>query len=680
MNTDHGTAHNMTMNLRDMASARLRGSQTTGPILLAVTIGMGAGLTAVALRIAIENVQWLFQDVLGGWLSGWLGYAWTIPVIALGGILVGVISTYLAPETKGHGIPEVMYAVARLGGRIRARVALVKIVASAITIGSGGSAGREGPIVHIGSALGSSLAQWLRLSDRMITLAVACGAAGGVAATFNAPMAGVIFALEVIVRRFTVHYFGLVVISSAAALMVVRWLSGVGDYPKFEIMQNYSLTSVWDLFFFMVLGILAALMAHVFIRFLYRVEDITEKTPIPAAVKPAIGGALLGVLAMYTPHVMGSGYGTVEAALNNNLLGATLLLLCFAKIVGTVLTVGTGGSGGIFLPSLYTGAMLGGAYGKFLNRWVPEIVSSPGAYSLVGMAAFFAAAAHAPITSILVLIEMTDNYYIILPLMSATVMSTFVSRRISKDSIYTIKLTQRGIHISDSPEANLMDAVTVAEAMDRHVDSVSPDMPVAELIDAMRASRENGFLVLDDKQELLGIVTAHDIEAAILHRPTSEMLVKDIYTRNVVVCRPEQSLSSALTHFGAHSYGRLPVIDPNHPGRVIGVLRRQNIITACVNAQLRSDEMLARVDQYQDLSRRSAMVIETATVTSRAPLAGTHVRDAAFPAEATLGAIRRGNNTLVPRGSTLIQPGDELVLLTTQDHLDGVRQWLQERT
>lgn len=665
--------------IRDYLSLRLRESQTSGPILLAVIIGIGAGLTAVALGIAIESVKWFFQGQVGGWLSGRLGYAWPIPVVALGGLIVGFISTYLAPETKGHGIPEVMYAVARLGGRIRARVALVKIVASAITIGSGGSAGREGPIVHIGSALGSTLAQWLRLSDRMVTLAVACGAAGGVAATFNAPMAGVIFALEVIVRRFTAHYFGLVVISSASALMVVRVLAGGGDQPKFPLLHNYSLTSVWDLFFFVILGAMAALVAHAFIRLLYRVEDITEKTRVLAVIKPAIGGALTGAIAIWMPQVMGTGYEAIELALNNQLLAGTLVLLLFFKMIATSFTVGTGGSGGIFLPSLFMGAMLGGSYGSLLNAWFPEVVSSPGAYSLVGMSVMFASAAHAPITAILVLIEMTDNYYIIVPLMSATVMGTFISQRIHKDSIYTIKLTQRGIHIADVPEVNLMDAVTVEKAMSPP-DGVPPDMSVAALIDKMAATHENGFPVVNADNKLLGIVTARDVEDALLTRSLEDLKVSDVYTRPVAVCRPEQSLSAALSRFGAQGYGRIPVMDPHNPGRIIGVLNRQNIIAACVEAQLCSEEMAVKADEFRDISRKAAMVLESAVVDAGTPLDGVYVRDAHIPSECTLGAIRRANETVVPRGSTLIQSGDEIILLTTQDNQEYVSQWLREQT
>lgn len=666
--------------LRNSISTRLQTSQTTGPILMAALIGMGAGATALGLRYAVDFMQMLFQDYLGGALSSAVGYAWTIPVIALGGLIVGLISKHLAPETKGHGIPEVMLAVARHGGRIRPRVALVKIFAAAITIGSGGSAGREGPIVHIGSALGSSIAQWLRLSDRMITLAVACGAAGGIAATFNAPMAGVMFALEVIVRRFTAHYFGLVVISSATATMTMRWWSGIGDYPRFPLLHSYSLVSAWDLFFFVGLGALAALAAHAFVLCLHAIEHATEKIKLPEPLKPALGGLMVGIIAVWFPQIMGSGYETIEAALNNNIFGWTLLLLCAAKMIGTALTVGSGGSGGVFVPSLFIGAMLGGSYGTFLNRNWPEIVSSPGAYSLVGMSVVFAAAAHAPITGILVLIEMTDNYYIIVPLMSATVMGTFISQRISKDSMYTVKLTQRGIRITDAPEVNLMDAVTVGESMETVVDGVSPDMLVSDLIQKMRTTHETGFVVNDEEMNLIGVVTAHDVENAVLTKSPDELRVKDIYTRNVAVCRPEQTLSTALSQFGAHSYGRLPVIDPNHPKKVIGILKRQNVIASCVDARMRSDEMLARAEQYQDLSRRAAMVIESATVNSASPLAGIHVRDAAFPPESTLGAIRRGAETIVPRGSTLIQPGDEIVVLTTQDHQQTIRQWLDEHS
>ncbi len=669
----------ITNKARNYVSSRLRTSQTTGPILLAATIGMASGFIAIGLRLAIDWMQLLFQGYLGGWLSGALGYAWTIPVVALGGLLVGLISHYLAPETKGHGIPEVMLAVARHGGRIRARVAVVKFIAVAITLGAGGSAGRKGPIVYIGSALGSTIAQWLRLSDRMVILAVACGAAGGIAATFNAPMAGVIFALEVIVRRFTVHYFGLVVISSASATMVMRWLADVGDYMKAPLLQDYSLAGPWDLFFFVLLGALAALAAHAFIRSLHLVEYASNKARLPEAIKPAIGGALVGLIAIWTPEIMGSGYETIEAALNDNLLGVTLVLLCLAKMVGTALTVGSGGSGGVFVPSLFIGAMLGGAYGATLNNWWPGAVSSPIAYSMVGMSVLFAAAAHAPITGILVLIEMTDNYFIIVPLMSATVMGTFISQRISKDSMYTIKLTQRGIRIADAPEVNLMDAVTVEEAM-APVDGVPIDMPVSALIEKMAATHENGFPVVDAEQRLLGIVTARDVEDALLTRSLEDLTVRDVYTRPVAVCRPEQSLSAALSQFGAYAYGRIPVIDPHQPGKVIGVLNRHNIIAACVDAQQRSDEMLARAEHYQDMSRKSAMVIESGVIDAGALLANIYVRDAQIPQECVLGVIRRGSDTIVPRGSTLMQPGDEIIMLTTQDNQQFVIQWLREHT
>lgn len=668
------------LKFRKILSDKLRDSQTTGPILMAITIGVGAGCAAPGLRYAIDSIQFIFQEYLGGFLKSWIGIAWTLPVIALGGLAVGLLTKYLAPETKGHGVPEVMLAVARNGGRIRPRVALVKLIAAALTIGSGGSAGREGPIVHIGSALGSSIAQWLRLPDRMVILGAACGAAGGIAATFNAPMAGVMFALEVIVRRFTAHNFGLVVISSASATMTMRWWSGIGDYPKFPLLHHYSLVSPWDLFFFVILGAMAALAAHAFVNCLHAVEYAAEKIKIHESLKPALGGLLVGIIAIWAPQVMGTGYETIDAALNNTMLGWFLLVLFLAKMCATALTVGSGGSGGVFLPSLFIGAMLGGSYGSLLNTYFPGIVSSPGAYALVGMSVVFSAAAHAPITAILVLIEMTDNYYIIVPLMSATVMGTFISQRISKDSIYTVKLTQRGIRINDAPEVNLMDAVTVGSAMDSEVDGVPPGMSITELISKMKDTHRSGFVVLDEDHNLLGIVTAKDIENAVLKNDGEQLTVGHICTRNVAVCRPEQTLSSALSQFGKQSYGRLPVIDPLHPSKVIGVLKRQDVINACVDARLRSDEMVARAEHYQDLSRRTSMVIESAVVNAGAPLAGMHVRDAVFPPESTLGAIRRDSDTLVPRGSTQIQPGDELIVLTTRDHGDAIRAWLEERT
>lgn len=659
---------------------RMRASETAGPVVIAVLIGVGGGLASVLFRRLIDLAHYLAYDVLGGYISPLTGAAITVFIVALGGLLSGLL-TRLAPETKGHGVPEVMVAVAHRGGRIRPRVTALKTIAAAITIGTGGSAGREGPIVQIGAAFGSTVAQWLRLPDRRIVLSVACGAAGGIAATFNAPMGGVIFALEVILTRFTALSFGLIVISAATATVVARSLSLEGDSPAFALVQEHGMRGLPDLLLFVILGVLCAFVAQVYTRLLYLVEDTSEKVKAPEYLKPMFGGALVGVLAIWTPQIMGSGYETIETALNTGMTARLFFILCAAKILGTAFTVGSGGSGGIFAPALFTGAMFGGGFGVLANAWFPGHASPAGAYALVGMAAVFAGAAHAPITSIFILFEMTDDYRIIIPLMSATVISTILSQRMSPESIYTLKLRRRGIEIGRAHEVNLMDAVTVGEAMDECVEGVPPNMPLDDLIKKFGSRHERGYPVIDVEGRLVGIITMRDVEEVLISgRNTHELTVADVCTRNVIVCRPDQTLNEALSQFGAHNVGRLPVIDPERPDRIVGILDRARIVSAYAEAYRRQAELVPRADAIQSLNEESEMVVEQAHVTAGSPLANVYVRDAAFPPESTLGAIRRARETVVPRGSTRIQPGDLIIVLTTRENAHNVRQWLERMT
>ena len=657
-----------------------RTSDNTGAILLAVSIGFGAGAASVLFRRLIQFCQYLLQGELGGLLSIGMGKAWPVVIIALGGLLVGLIAKYFAPETKGHGVPEVMLSVARHGGRIRFRTTIFKVISAAICIGSGGSAGREGPIVQIGAGIGSVIGQFFKLPERRTILTVACGAAAGVAATFNAPMAGVIFALEVILNRFTAMSFGLLVMSSATATATARWLSVEGDSPAFKVITTYHMQGLPDLLAFIFLGLLCAFVAQIYTRTLYLVEDFTDKVRFPEFLKPAIGGALVGLVAIYTPQVMGTDYASIEAALNNQMIMSSLFLLCFAKIICTALTIGSGGSGGIFAPALFVGAMFGGGYGLLLNGLFPGWVSYPGAFALVGMAAVFSGAARAPITAIFILFEMTDDYRIIIPLMSTTVICTFISQRLSAESIYTLKLKRRGINIGGNQEINLMDAVTVGEAMREHVDAVPPNMPVSDLIEKLSRQHETGYPVIDLDRHLVGIVTMRDVEEAMLRRNPENITVGDICKRNVLVCRPEQTLNAALSIMGAHGFGRLPVINPEDPQHILGILTRSDILNAYAEASQRDLELTPKADAISGLSEAGQMVIEQALVRTGSPLSGCLVRDAGFPEGVTLGALRRGYETIVPRGSTRIHPGDLIVALTTRPKRAALQTWLRKNT
>ncbi|HIC88521.1 MAG TPA: chloride channel protein, partial [Anaerolineae bacterium] len=397
----------------------------------AAIIGVLTGLVAVFFIWLIDRFHALFFGPVLSLFSPGLGPYAIVLIPALGGLIAGPLISFFAKEAKGHGVPEVMEAIALRGGRMRPIVAGVKAIASSVCIGSGGSAGREGPIVQIGAVLGSVMGQLWRLSDNYIRNLVACGAAAGISAVFNAPIAGVIFALEVILGEFTNRYFGSVVISAVAASIISRRF--LGENPAF-LVPKYTLVSAPEILFYAFLGILAAVTAKSFVIVLYWFEDVFDDWEFPDWLKPAVGGLLLGALALWMPDVLGAGFPPIEKALDGQLLIPLLLSLLVAKLFGTSLTLGSGNSGGVFAPALFMGAMLGGAFGTLIHGWQPAITAPPGAYALVGMASVFAGAAHAPITAVLIVFEMSGDYRLILPLMTATVISTLLSEQLKRDS------------------------------------------------------------------------------------------------------------------------------------------------------------------------------------------------------------------------------------------------------
>nr|WP_207223887.1 chloride channel protein [Pseudonocardia sediminis] len=443
-----------------------------GLVGLALIIGVGAGLGAVVFRFLIFGITGLvtgrtdYSDAgrvpsthfpeLGIW------FLLLAPVV--GGLIYGPLVNRFAPEARGHGVPEVMFAVARNGGRIPARVAAVKALASALCIGTGGSVGREGPIVQIGSALGSSIGQWLRVPSNRLVLMVACGAAGGISATFNAPIAGVLFGLEIILRAFTAEAFGILVISSVTANVIARTI--VGDDTILSL-PHFALGSVSELPLYALLGLLAGLLGWVFARFLYLVEDACDAVwRGPEWLRPAVGGVLLGGLLLALPQMYGVGYPVLQEGISGGYALGFLLVLLIGKMVATSLTIGIGGSGGVFAPSLFVGGMAGTAFGIVADALFPALHLSPGAFGLVGMAAVFAGAAHAPITAVLIVFELTGDYAVILPLMAAVVLATGISHLVSHDTIYTLKLLRRGVDIdADSGTDRVLRTVTVGDLM-----------------------------------------------------------------------------------------------------------------------------------------------------------------------------------------------------------------------
>ena len=409
-------------------------------VVLAVVVGVLTGFGSVGFIVLLRAITAFAREhVRAGF--GVFGSADIVLLPVLGALVVGPIIYHFAREAKGHGVPEVMTALATEGGRIRPRVAIVKIVASALTIGFGGAAGREGPMIQIGATLGSTIGQWVRLPTRHIRTLVACGAAGGIAATFNAPIAGAIFSMEVLLGRLAADFL-LVLLTSLTSCLITR--AYLGNYPAF-VAPAYELVSGAELPLYFLLGILAGLGAIAFVRLLYKAEHWFDGWTFPEYLKPAVGALMVGIILRFFPEIYGTGFPAMESALWVRLSWGLLACLFFAEMLGNTATLASGGSGGVFAPSLYMGAMLGGVYGTAVHALFPGTTAGSGAYAMVGMAAAFAAAAKAPTTSILILFEMTNDYRIILPLMTATVASVTLSHRLLPQSIYTLKLFQRGI-------------------------------------------------------------------------------------------------------------------------------------------------------------------------------------------------------------------------------------------
>jgi chloride channel protein, CIC family len=566
---------------------RLRRSAAQGSgglTALALLVGLGAGGGAVGFRYMIYGFTYLltghrdYSDVghAANPLVPGLGIWFVLFTPIVGGLIYGPLVSRFAPEARGHGVPEVMYAVNRLGGRMRPQVPIVKSLASALCIGSGGSVGREGPIVQIGSALGSVLGQALRLSESQLQLLVACGAAGGISATFNAPIAGVFFALELILRDFQTRSFGLVVLSSVVADAVGR--AAFGSHP-FLTLPSFNFTSPVELILYTGLGVLATGVGLTFVRVLYTGEDIADRlwSKHPDWLRPAAGGVLLGLLLLAVPQMYGVGYPVLQDAISGHYVILALLGLLLAKILATSLTMWIGGSGGVFAPTLFMGAMLGSAYGAVAHHLMPDLAAAAGAYGLVGMGAVFAAAARAPITGVIIIFELTGDYRIILPLMFAIVVATALSNALTRDTVYTLKLRRRGIDIDKPAPPSLMAQIPVAEAMGASLRPLGPDEPLSELIERFSSEQSDTLPVVDERGRLVGIVDAADVEQALERR--DDALSASSLVRRAPIVRADESLEEAVRAMAGRDEDGVPVL-AEQGEQLVGWLTHRHLLSA----------------------------------------------------------------------------------------------------
>ncbi|MBN2041264.1 MAG: chloride channel protein [Spirochaetes bacterium] len=561
---------------------RAKMTEHTFMVFVAIIIGVLAGFGAVIIRAMIKAISDFSFPGSKSLLENITAAPWYIKLLlpALGGLVVGPIIYFFAKEAKGHGVPEVMQSVIMKGGKIRPRVAIVKAVTSAITIGTGGSVGREGPIVQIGSSIGSSIAQFFRVSSNRTKTFVGCGAAAGIAAAFNAPIAGALFAVEIIMRDFAFAHFSPIVIASVMATVISHHYEG--NFAAFQV-PVYHMVSPYELIFYGILGIVCAVVSFIFIKVLYFSEDFfDERLKMPEYLKPALGGLIIGAIAIGFPEVMGIGYDTINNALHGRMIWYIALSLILLKIFATSITLGSGGSGGIFAPSLFLGAMVGCAFGWLVNNFYPEITAQQGAYALVAMGGLVAGTTHAPITAIIIVFELTNDYKIILPLMITCILSTIFSSRFSRESIYTLKLLLRNINIKDGSEVNIMKSIFVKDVYSNQFESIPESTKFDDVVNYVISGKVPYFIVVDKKDTATGIISLNDINEQLFDRDVLQnlLIAKDIANSDLITISSEDNCQKALDEMAANDLEGLPVVNPGKTGKVLGMIWRKDILDA----------------------------------------------------------------------------------------------------
>lgn len=644
----------------------------------AILVGLGTGFGAVLFVWLLTWIRQITQasvDMLGGVIGLLLS-------MGIAGLVVGSIIRRWASEARGSGVPDVMEAVAMQAGRIHPRVAPAKILSASLTVGTGGSAGREGPIVQVGAALGSTVGQLLRFSDERVRTLVACGAAAGIAATFNAPIAGSIFAMEVILGNFTVRYFGAVVISSVTAGIISRIF--LSSDPAFMV-PAYPLHHLGEIPIYVVLGALAALVAILFTHVRRFAEDYFDAWRAPLPAKAATGMLLTGMVGLLVPGqaVLGSGLDLIGKTIAENFqlpLGMMMVLLV-CKIVATSLTLGSGNSGGVFAPSLFVGAMLGGMVGTVAHQLWPGVAVDPGAYAIVGMAAVFAGAARAPITAVLIVFEMSGDYQLILPLMLATVLATLMAELLFTDSIYTLQLRRKGIWLERGRDVDILQSVTVGEVMQHNVATVPHDMTLVELSDRFARTHSHGDPVRNADNSLWGIVTVSDLDRAVADELPRKTTVAEIGVprKQLVVATPNETIGQTLARMGVRGLGRLPVVAVDDPNKLLGLIRREDIVRAYNIALSRRAELQHRTKRAQlrniDDTEFVDLVLQPGD-----PAVGKTLQQisSALPKECILISIRRNGKILIPHGNTVFQEGDDITAFVSCKDFSMLKQCLRQ--
>ena len=564
-----------------------------------IVVAMGIGLLMGGIATAfILPLRWIEE-----WADGANAdlLRWLVPVAPIvGAILAGYVIWALKGVGRGPGVSAVIYGIHRNRSELPLRTGIRKWISSTLTIGSGGSAGAEGPIVTIGSVIGSNIGRWLGATPQKRATLLGCGAAAGIAAVFNAPIAGIFFVLEILLRDFSLKTFPPIVI---AAVVASAWSRGIlGDDPLFPVVEAGSQFTIMQLPNFLLLGGVCGVAAALFVRGLDVAERQFARVPVHPILKPALGATVLGILGLIwmntvpndgahtMPPFYGNGYPIIKNLLDpaqyvdaaRNLRPVSVLaILCglaILKSIATCLTIGSGGAGGMFAPSLLIGAAVGGAFGWIVNalEWFPA--ADPASYALVGMGAMVAATTHAPLTGIMIVYEVTQSYETILPLMMAAVIATITGRLVHRESVYTSKLTRMGMRFGGLSDLTVLRRLSVSDVPLQPPVTVREDDSAQRLLEISEHTTVNDFIVVNDKDEYRGLVTSEDLKAALVYREAIPLLqVNELQRTDVPTASPNDQLDVVLEKFAAHDVHSLAVLEPSS-GRVRGLITRSRLM------------------------------------------------------------------------------------------------------
>lgn len=548
---------------------------------LSVAVGTGGGLIAVLFRRLIEILT-VFFFTTGPEVFSFLGPFAIVPIPAVGGLLVGLITHFWLREIRGHGIPEVMYSLTKTGGRLNPKVILGKPLAAAICIGSGGSVGRFGPIVHTSAAVGSGLGQLFRLPTPWIRILAAAGTAAGISSTFNAPLTGVFFSFELLTISYASYGLPFIVVASVSGKIVSTLF--YGNSPVFDLPETLGVVHIAEIGIFFLLGVGTALIGYLFIRIFHLFEDLFEgMTAIPEWLRPVVGGLIVGFIGLYSYDLLGVGDGntpwegtmSVQNALRGEISIAPLFILIGLKILATSSSIGSGGSGGVFAPIIYLGSLTGLLFAYVALPFFPG--THVAAYVLVGAAALFGGVARAPLTAIILIVELTQTYSIIIPVIVAVFTSSEVLKLLSRETIYTEKLKRKGVDILRLTSSKLATGVSVGDIMTEDPQTVSANHTIGIVRELFLKSSLRGFPVLDGKGELYGIITPSDVASSAI--PDSEK-VRSVCTTELITAFPDETLTEVIPRIFDYQLGQVPIVDPRNPKQLLGILRDRNLLKA----------------------------------------------------------------------------------------------------